>query len=256
MRVTSIGIIIGVLCFAQGSLALAAAPAKNTPKLELKYFDARGAAEVSRLLLVLADVEYKDTRYTITPGTMESPTFLAAKNSNELDMNLSRAPVLVVDDGITIGQSHTIERFIARTYGLMGDTELEASLVDCITEHCRDVKDAQMKKGFSFFTRDKTNEEKAAARIGWFSEDMPTMLGKIEKVVQQTSGEMGYAVGKKTTYADAVIFALIGDCTLSGDIEDSLKAGEKCDQLKAIVERISNDERVSKWLKDRPVTNF
>mmetsp|Transcript_177 Transcript_177/g.186 ORF Transcript_177/g.186 Transcript_177/m.186 type:complete len:251 (+) Transcript_177:121-873(+) len=244
-------ITLSALCLTQHSIALA-----SPPKLELKYFDARGAAETSRLLLTLAGAEYKDTRYTITPGTMAAPAFLAAKESNELDMNLSRAPVLVVDDEVTIGQSRTIERFLARTLGLMGDSEVEASLVDCITEHCRDVKDAQMKKGFSFFTRDKTEEEKATAREEWFSEDMPTMLGKIEKVLQQTSGATGYAVGKQTSYADAVIFSLLGDGMGADDNTSSLKAAEKCEQLTAIVNRISTDERVSKWLQNRPVTKF
>lgn len=250
--VKAIGKVFGALCLVQHSLSLAA-----TPKLELKYFDARGAAETSRLLLTLAGAEYVDTRYTITPGTMQSPTFLAAKESNELEMNLSRAPVLVVDDDVVIGQSRTIERFIARTFGLMGDgSELEASLVDCITEHCRDVKDAQMKKGFSFFTRDKTDEEKAAAREEWFSIDMPMMLGKIDTVVQQTSAERGYAVGRQTSYADVVIFTLIADCTMQDDTKDALKAAEKCEYLKAIVNRISSDGKVKKWLQERPASKF
>ena len=249
---TITAITLSVLCLTQHSIALA-----NPPKLELKYFDIRGVAETSRLLLTLAGAEYKDTRYKITPGTMESPAFLAAKESKELDMNLSRAPVLVVgDDEITIGQSRSIERFLARTLGLMGDSEVEASLVDCIAEHCRDVKDAQMRKGIPMFTRDKTDEEKAAAREEWYSEDMPTMLGKIETVVQKTSGATGYAVGKQTSYADAVIFGLFGDCMAADETKSAFKAAEKCEQLMAIVNRIRTDERVSKWLQDRPVTNF
>ena len=35
----------------------------------------------------------------------------------------------------TTGQSKTIERFVARRHGFMGDTELEAARIDMICEH-------------------------------------------------------------------------------------------------------------------------
>ena len=139
----------------------------------------------------------------------------------------------------------------------MGDgSEFEASLVKCLTEHCRDVRDAQMRKGFSFFTKDKADEEEAVTTEEGFSVDMPRMLEKIVTVVQQTSGEKGYAVGKQTSYADVAIFALIADCTMKDDTKDALKAADKCAELKAIVSRVGADDRVKKWLQKRPTSNF
>lgn len=79
-------------------------------------------------------------------------------------MNLNRAPVLVTSDGQTIGQSKAIERYLAKQFGLMGNTLEEEAMIDCIAEHCRDVKDAARYKGFSKFTKNKTEEEKAEAR--------------------------------------------------------------------------------------------
>merc|ERR1719413_258374 len=52
-------------------------------------------------------------------------------------------------------------------------------MIDCVAEHCRDIKDAERKKGFSFFARDKTEEEKKALREEWYSTDLPVWLKKV-----------------------------------------------------------------------------
>ena len=83
---------------------------------QLKYFNGRGVAETIRLLFALGaagdiddggdeDVDsttkhknYEDVRFDIIPGTMDSPSFQAAKANGELVMNMNRAPVLVVTE--------------------------------------------------------------------------------------------------------------------------------------------------------------
>ena len=67
-------------------------------QFQLKYFDARGAAEGCRLIFAIAGEEYEDTRYDIVPGKMESPAFSAAKEGGDLAMNLDRAPVLITPE--------------------------------------------------------------------------------------------------------------------------------------------------------------
>ena len=69
--------------------------------LTLKYFDARGAAEISRVLLALGsstpgEAIYEDVRYPIGPG-FQSEAFKEDKESGALMMNLNRAPLLVID---------------------------------------------------------------------------------------------------------------------------------------------------------------
>jgi hypothetical protein len=70
-----------------------------------------------------------------------SPGFKAAMDKGELDANMKRAPVIVVDGKLEIGQSKTIERYLARRLGLLGSDEAEAAQIDAITEHVRDIKD-------------------------------------------------------------------------------------------------------------------
>jgi glutathione S-transferase len=237
------------------STALAASTTNTKKMMELKYFNARGAAETIRTILAITGEDYIDTRFEITPGTMNAPEFIKAKENGDLDMNLGRAPLLVTSEGV-IGQSKAIERYLAKKFDLMGSSDIEAAQIDCIAEHCRDVKDAAGKKGFSSFNREKTEDEKAAARKEWFENDLPTMLEKVEKTISLTSGASGYAVGSKTSYADIAIFSLLKDCTFQQDAEDTVKAADKCTKLLEIANRIAGDEKVSKWIENRPQTMF
>ncbi|KAL3768474.1 hypothetical protein ACHAWU_002245 [Discostella pseudostelligera] len=238
-----------------GTFALAASaqsqPAKS--KLRLQYFDIRGVAETCRILLALGGEEYDDARYKIDPATFNSPEFLEAKKNGDLKMNLNRAPILVTDTGRTIGQSKAIERFLARRFGLMGQTSEDEAIIDCIAEHCRDVKEAARLKGFSKFTKNKTDEDKARDRKEWFEVDMPKLLGSMEDAISETSTSPGFSFGSAPTYGDVVIWALLRDC-FADDMEDTAKAAEHCKALNAIADQIASNPRVSKWLNERPET--
>lgn len=142
----------------------------------------------------------------------------------------------------------------------MGSTPEEEAMIDCITEHCRDVKDAARYKGFSKFTKNKTDEEKALLRKEWFDTDMPAMLRKINDVVQETGSvdaknSEGYAFGSSVTFADVAIWALLRDCG-SGDAEDTKKAAEGCEALNAIVEMVAKNPGVARYLEERPDSVF
>mmetsp|Transcript_31587 Transcript_31587/g.66422 ORF Transcript_31587/g.66422 Transcript_31587/m.66422 type:complete len:251 (+) Transcript_31587:84-836(+) len=229
--------------------------ASSASTLTLKYFDIRGAAETCRVLLAFGQEEYNDARYKIDPATFQSPEFLDAKKDGDLKMNLNRAPILLTPDGQAIGQSKAIERYLARRFGLMGQTPEDEAIIDCIAEHCRDVKDAARQKGFSAFTKNKTDEEKALARKEWFEDDLPEMLLKIEDSLQETSASGGYSFGNTSTYADVVIWALLRDC-FAADVEDTAKAADKCTALNAIADQIASNPGVSKWLSERPESMF
>ncbi|KAL3795219.1 hypothetical protein HJC23_008304 [Cyclotella cryptica] len=235
----------------RATYALASSPTRP----QLKYFDIQGAAETCRVIFALANQEYDDARYQIDPKTFASPAFLAAKENGELKMNLNRAPVLVTMEGKTIGQSKAIERYLAKKFNLMGNTLEEEATIDCIAEHCRDVKDAARTKGFSRFTRNKPDEEKAVARKEWFEKDMPEMLLKIEDAVKDTSGGSGFAFGSSTSYADVAIWSLLRDCP-AGDLDDTKRASEKCVLLNSIAEQVASYPGVAKWLSERPESMF
>jgi glutathione S-transferase len=150
---------------------------------------------------------------------------------------------------------HFVERFLARQMGLMGKTPTEEAWIDCVAEHCRDVKDAQMRKGFSAFAKDKPDEEKATAREEWYGTDMPQMLEKINKAVNATGTAKGCAVGSAPSLADVAIFCLLRDC-LPSDKDDVASAAKNCDVLNTIADSVEANTGVAKWLIERPETMF
>jgi glutathione S-transferase len=137
----------------------------------------------------------------------------------------------------------------------MGNSEVQAAQIDCILEHCRDVKDAQMRKRFSAFVRDKSDEDKAKDQKEWFEQDMPTMLAKMERSIQETTAKKGCAVGDSLFLADLAIFGLLKD-GFPMCLEATRKAAEKCPMLLEIVEAVEKHREIAKWLQERPSTNF
>ena len=220
--------------------------------LKLKYFNARGAAEVARVLLALGGLEYSDHRYAIDRkegGGFSTPEFTADKESGALAANLNRAPLLLVDEQ-PVGQSKAMERYIASQGGLMGSSALEAAIIDSIAEHVRDVKDAQGRKGFGMFSRDKTDEEKAVLKAEWFETDLPSWLQRIEACVASVETVV---CGETPSYAAVCIWSLLRD---GGGEDQELvdKAAASCERLNAVADAVANHPAVAAWIAKRPVT--
>ena len=69
----------------------------------LTYFDAKGRAEISRLIFAAANVEYIDDRVAVTDwpeGKDQAP--------------LGQMPYLTIDGSIKLPQSMAIARYLAR----------------------------------------------------------------------------------------------------------------------------------------------
>jgi len=225
----------------------------------LKYFDARGVAEVSRVMLAIGGAEYSDSRYAIertADGGFATPEFAADKASGALATNLGRAPLLLVDGQPSpLGQSRAIERYLARECGLMGTTPFEAALIDSVAEHVRDVKDAQGKKGFGMMSRDKSADEKETAKAEWYGADLPDWLQRIEACVAPIESAI-CGPPDSPTYAAVCIWSLLTDNGAASAEDRALlcRAAEGCTALNAIADAVAGHPRVAAWLEGRPVT--
>ena len=203
--------------------------------LQLTYFEGRGVAEVTRILLALAHVEYEDNR-------LPDDEFDRRQAAGLFTANLDRLPILKYD-GVEIGQSKTIERFVARKYGFLGSNEVEAALIDAISEHVRDIK-----LKYNEARNNKSGEELETARKNFLVKDFPVWVSKIEKVV----GENGYAVGNKISLADVSIFNILED--YFDLVEDVQAAVAGLPKLRAIAANVK--EAAKDWIQSRPVTQF
>ena len=116
----------------------------ETEDIKLMYFDARGAAEISRVLLKIGGLRFEDIRFSLQPKAegkgFETPLFDIAKEDGSLSANMQRAPVMVVD-GVTIGQSRAIEAYVAQKAGLFGSSLLERARIQNIVENVKDIKE-------------------------------------------------------------------------------------------------------------------
>ena len=143
--------------------------------LTLNYFNGRGLAETSRLILAVVDKKYKDFRYPLEvidwkTYNMVRKEFDEDKASGKLWKSMGKLPFLEVG-GQVISQSKSIERYLARRFKLMGDTNEEGALIDSYCEYIRDFKTAYQT------VRKAENKEEAMAK--WFGETLPEKLSLI-----------------------------------------------------------------------------
>jgi len=140
---------------------------------KLHYFNTKALGETARLLFAAAGVQFEDLRYGATAYNLQGLDFAPLKNSGNLPFG--QVPLLeVTENGHThrFAQSGTINRFLAKRFGLYGDPhcDISGALVDQVYEGVRDVFTAFFK------TRNGTDQEKEAAKVKFYGEDLPKHL--------------------------------------------------------------------------------
>ena len=216
--------------------------------MKLVYFNVRGLAETSRILLALGGEEYEDFRYPlevidISKHEMKKEEFDTDKAAGKLSLSLNKVPALEVD-GVTIPQSKAIERFLARRFNMMGENELDAARIDSICECVRDFKDMYQKVRFL------PEAERSEGMNQWFTVTLVERLGLLENLL----GEEGFSVGDKLSLSDVVLFCFITQ--FFDNKEAAYNATLATPRLRKIVDSVSQNEKVVTWLKERPVTDF
>jgi prostaglandin-H2 D-isomerase / glutathione transferase len=231
--------------------------------MKLNYFNGRGLAETSRLIFAVSGKKYEDFRYPLEiidwkTYNMVRKEFDEDKASGKLWRSMGKLPFLEVD-GQVISQSKSIERYLARRFKLMGDTNEESALIDSYCEYIRDFKTAYQT------VRKAENKEEAMEK--WFGETLPEKLSSFEKILyentdfQNTSSqiksvleEKRFSVGDKLSLADIVIYSFLVD--FFDNKEGVNKSFEQCKTLRNIVNTVSNNPNIKNWVENRAETAF
>jgi glutathione S-transferase len=218
--------------------------------MKLVYFNGRGLAETTRLLLAINNVKYEDFRYPLkiidwATHNMVREEFEQDKSDGKLVGSLNKVPFLEVD-GHVIPQSKAIERFVGNKYNMMGDDALQYSRIDSICECVRDFKDAYQS------VRRLPKEEKENGMKKWFSETLVERLESLEKIL--CSEHEHFSVGTRLSLSDVVLYAL--STQFFDDKESVTNSMANCPNLKNIVKYVGGLEPVIKWLESRPETPF
>lgn len=219
--------------------------------LKLNYFNGKGIAETSRMLLAAAGVEYEDFRYPLDINNWATYDFTRDefdkdKADGKLWKSMDKLPFLQVD-GKTIFQSKAIERYIANRYLLMGGDLEDGAIIDSYCECLRDFKTA--------YHVEKKKENKEEAMNKWFTELLVNKLEVLDSIISNKGTNLdGYAVGGKLSLADVSIYTFLVE--YFDNKEGVLKAYENCPKLKAIVKTVGENEKIKHWIETRPVGSY
>lgn len=179
---------------------LALACAEESVNVKLTYFNGRGNAEVSRMILHLAQVDFEDVR------AGKHFEWQTAKEAGLYGANLNRLPVLTWD-GIEIGQTKAIERFLAKRYGMLGTHDVETAQIEAVVEHVTDIRlairdiKARREKG--------SNELNEALAEFMSTEADGGAMHWVSRIEKYLEGHEGYAVGAQLSLADLYLQQLI-----------------------------------------------
>jgi len=200
---------------------------------KLIYFDGRGLAEVSRLLLAYSGIEYEDYRFKQVldaSGNPDRSEFLNLKPT----LPFGQVPVLVVD-GEMIPQSRVIERYIARKAHLLGSSDIETTRLEAISESLRDMRDGFMKV-----------REDEAKKAEYISNTLPPALAALTKYVSK-SGSPGFSVGNHLSYADFLVYYTLW---VYNDMK-VMPLESFSEPLRAIYNTVADNDRVKSYVEAR-----
>lgn len=201
-------------------------------KPQLFYFNGRGRAEISRLMMAEAGIDYEDKR-------VEGKDWAALKPTAPY----GQMPFMKVG-ALTIAQSAAIERYVARVGKLYGANDLEAAQIDMVCEGFHDAA-----KNFMAAAYNKDENEKKTKLAAYFKDEFPRWGAQLTALLKANGGE--YFVGKGVTLADFVGYMILD--VIRGANADAVKAFP---ELNALVDRVAARPKVAAWIKARPVTAF
>lgn len=203
------------------------------PKYTFNYFNGRGRAEITRLIFAAADVEFTDNRIEDWP-------------KSKADAPIGQVPYLEIDDSLKLPQSLAIARYLAREYNLTGKNNLEAAKADAVVDTCIDLMTSLYNQVYLV----SDAKDKDVALKNFLADDCLKGLDRIETLVD-SYGTTGHSVGKHLTWADLFIH----ECT-SQVAKYSEEALSKFPKIQAVRQTVEKNDKIAKYLKNRPVTQY
>ncbi|XP_064628534.1 hematopoietic prostaglandin D synthase-like [Lineus longissimus] len=201
-------------------------------RYRLLYFNARGRAELARLILAATGVDYEDVRF-------EKEEWPKIKQT----IHFEEVPILEVD-GKQINQSYAIARFLAREHGLYGKDAVEMAGVDAVVDTLEDM----MKPIYTIYLEE--NKEKMSSMLQKYKENtLKHYMQKFEEYLAKEDTE--YFVGSSLTWADLHYINCMSWVTLF--VPDALDNHPRLINLKNKIESLP---RIANWLDTRPITNY
>eukprot|EP00916_Digyalum_oweni_P024081 GHVL01039849.1.p1 GENE.GHVL01039849.1~~GHVL01039849.1.p1 ORF type:complete len:206 (+),score=9.40 GHVL01039849.1:384-1001(+) len=202
------------------------------PDIKVFYFDARGRAEIIRLVLSLAGQDFDDVRFSREewPKYKEVAPF-------------GQAPFAEYK-GKKYGQSGAIASFFADEFSLYGKTNLDHVRIDEVIGLSNDLLQLRMKVHFE---QDETKKAELDTKL--IEEDLPKYFGYFQRLLQENSPN-GVFVGRELTLADLYVY----DQMFQLNKIRNYDAAEQFADLKALKDRVESNPRLKTYLANRKDT--
>ncbi|UJR17112.1 hypothetical protein I4U23_004008 [Adineta vaga] len=201
---------------------------------KLYYFNARGRAEVSRLLFAAAGQRFEDIR-------IEQSTWPTFKSQTPL----GQMPILEFN-GTQLVQSLTIARFLARQFRLGGKDGFELAKVEAVVDTVNDLV-----SGIGPLRREPDERKKHDMLQKFFAEDLSKHLQNLEILGRLYGYGGAYFVGNSLSLADLAFYD--ASQTLLELDRNCLNNHPWLKQNRLEVER---HPRIAEYLRNRPPTAF
>ncbi|MGK7879209.1 MAG: glutathione S-transferase family protein [Crocosphaera sp.] len=234
--------------------------------LSVFYFnDGKGRAELTRLILVYAQIPFNDQRLSFAE-------YLSMRDNEKLPFD--QLPVLIADDQI-IGQSCAMARYAAKLAGLYPSNDIEAALSDMIVDAWRDLLDLfygcyvdRVTKEGKFVMTMRSDQEKVDKLNEFFAVILPSHFNTFENIIYNNK-KSPFLINDSITWADLAVFDLLDtlDPYASHWTDDSVSFYIKEPfgpfqppkdifknylQLEALKTIISQTPQIAAWLSSHP----
>ncbi|OQV25138.1 putative S-crystallin 3 [Hypsibius exemplaris] len=208
------------------------------PSFRLYYFNIKARGEVIRLIFHAVGAKFDDVRVEDSTGWAKLKT----------DMPLRTLPTLEFD-GMQLGQTMSIARYLALEFGLRGQGVYEQALVDSAAETADDLLSDFLEVVFI-----DRNSKKAEAKRNFVEHILPQTLQQLDRYQKQHSSEYGYIVGNGLTFADLAVYNVLDQILTSGMIE--LGYYQRFRYPTELRKRIMTHGGLMRYLNNRPRTKI
>ena len=141
---------------------------------------------------------------------------------------------------MSIVQSASITRYLARKHGFNGSNEHEAVAIDVLFEGASDFSTAISKAQFA----DESNRANEINKL--INEVAPKHLDHFQRALEHNKGGHGFFVGDKISYADVAIFLALKRITgIGGNLD-------KHASLAGFHGRLANNAHIKKFYDSEP----
>lgn len=201
---------------------------------KLYYFNARGRAEISRLILAAAGQNYEDIRY-------ERDQWPAHKG----EMPLGQMPVLEYN-GTQLPQSISVARFLAKQFQLAGRDNFEQAQADAVVDT---IVDVLIKVVPIRFEQDEAKKKELLKNF--FAEELPKHLKNLDVLGKMYSNGGKFFVANNLTWADLFFYELSFNL-----LNMNATCLDDYPWLKENRAEVEKQPKIEEYLKNRPKTPF